>query len=405
MSEKPSPLPIPSHRWSYDLRRWVVIGLVVAGAIFSYFIRETLPILILALLVAYLLNPIVGLLVRRFKAPRLAVCAVVYLVLIASLIELSILVTPNVARQVSGLFNDFDALVKRMLDLSQQLPLLANWTAGMDPLAVAQQLRQEARTLAEQSPRFVAGAASSLLNVFLVLVISFYLLKDGDTFIRRIKDAVPEAYRVDFERIARELDKVWSGFLRGQVLLALIIGIVTTLALTILGVRSALLLGILAGILEVVPTIGPIIAMIPAVFIALFQGSTNWQIDPLIFALIVMLTYFGIQQLENHLIVPNVLGASVDLPPVVILIGTVVGAGLAGVLGIFLAAPIIATGRLVLRYVLTKLFEPLPGSSDQSSVVSHQSSVISHQSSVVSHQSSVVSDQLSVSSEQSVESR
>ncbi len=372
MSEQHSPLPIPSHQWPYDLRRWVVIGLVVAGAIFAFFIRETIPVLILSLLVAYLLNPIVALLARRFKMARLAACAVVYLAVIASLIGLAILVAPNIARQVAALFDDFDGLVGRFLILSQQLPMVADWTAELDPLLVAQQLRQEALILAEQSPRFIAGAASSLLNVFLVLVISFYLLKDADTFAQRIQAVVPAPYRADFERIVGELDHVWSGFLRGQVLLAIIIGTITTIALMILGVRSALLLGVLAGILEVVPTIGPIIAMIPAVFIAFFQGSTNWQLDPSVFALIVVLTYFGIQQLENHLVVPNVLGASVDLPPVVILIGTVIGAGLAGVLGIFLAAPLIATGRLFFGYVLTKLLEPLPGNSNQSSVIIEQ---------------------------------
>ena len=225
------------------------------------------------------------------------------------------------------------------------------------------QLKQEATTLAEQSPRFLAGAASSILNIFVVLVLSFYLLKDADVFIQRIESAVPEAYRADFERISGELDQVWSGFLRGQVLLALIIGTVTTIALMILGVRNALLLGVLAGLLEVVPTIGPVIAMVPAVLIAFFQGSTHWAIDPVWFALIVVLTYFAIQQMENHLIVPNVLGASVDLPPVIILIGTVIGASLAGVLGIFLAAPLIATGRLFFRFVLHKLFEPLPDES------------------------------------------
>jgi predicted PurR-regulated permease PerM len=171
------------------------------------------------------------------------------------------------------------------------------------------------------------------------------------------------------------LDKVWSGFLRGQVLLSIIIGVMTTVALMILGVRNALLLGILAGVLEVVPTIGPVIAMLPAVAIAFFQGSTNWAIDPTLFALIVILTYFAIQQLENHLIVPNVLGASVDLPPVVILIGTLIGASLAGVVGIFLAAPVIATGRLFFRYVLQKLFEPLPEPSESSIQDSQPTSV------------------------------
>ncbi len=357
------PVPPPSHRWSYDVRRWVVIGLVVGGVLFAYFIRDTIPLLVLAVLVAYLLNPIVALLTRRARLPRIAACALVYLVLIAVLIEVALLLGPNIVRQGTSLVADFDDLVRRVLEAGQQFPLLSNWTADLDPVVVAEQLRAEARTLSEQAPRFIAGAASSLLNVLVVLVLSFYLLKDADLFARRIQEAVPEAYRADFDRIARELDAVWSGFLRGQVLLALIIGVVTTIALVVLGVRSALLLGILAGILEVVPTIGPIIAMIPAVLIGFFQGSSNWAIDNTVFALVIILTYFGIQQLENHVVVPNVLGASVNLPPVLILAGTIVGAALAGVLGIFLAAPVLATAVLFFRYVIGKLLEPLPPGS------------------------------------------
>ncbi len=360
MAQETAPQQTPPHRWNYDVRRWVVIGLVVGAVLFAYFIRETIPILVLALLVAYLLNPVVTFLAQRFKLPRILAAAITYLVLIAVLIELGVLLTPNIARQVSGVFGDFDALVLRLLDVGRQIPVLANWASGLNAVEVSAQLREEARVLAEQSPRFIAGAASSLLNVFIVLVLSFYLVKDADVIVPRIRTAIPDAYHDDYDRITKELDLVWSGFLRGQVVLALIIGTVTTVALMILGVRNALLLGILAGILEVVPTIGPIIAMIPAVLIAFFQGSTNWAIDPPVFALVVILVYFGIQQLENHIIVPNVLGASVNLPPVLILAGTIVGASLAGVLGIFLAAPVIATARLFFQFITRKLFEPLP---------------------------------------------
>lgn len=342
------------------MRRWVVIGLVVAGVGFLLLIRDTLPVLVLTLLIAYLLNPIVTWLTRHLKIPRLAACALVYLVLIAVLIQISILVGPNLVRPLTALIAEFDTLVLQLIQLAKRIPIVSEWALQLDPLIVAQQLRREALILVEESPRFLAGAVSSILHVFVVLVLSFYLLKDADRFMQRIEQSIPAAYRNDFERITLELDQVWAGFLRGQVLLALIIGVVTTLALAILGVRGALLLGLLAGILEVVPTIGPILAMIPAVLVAFFQGSTNWPIDNLAFALLVVLTYFGIQQLENHIVVPNVLGASVRLPPVLVLAGTVVGASLAGILGIFLAAPVIATARLFFRYVLFKLLEPLP---------------------------------------------
>lgn len=364
-SEKPSTVGViqPTHQWSYDVRRWVIIGLVLAGAIFLYFIRETLPTFIITLLLAYLLNPIIALLTQRLKIPRLGALALVYLVLIAVLIESSILVFPNIVRQVAGFVSDFDSILVRLLAAARDLPLVSNWATELNPQTVSEQLREEALTLLGQSPRLIAGAFSSILNIVVILVLSLYLLKDADKFMERIDQAIPEGYRADFERIMRQLDQIWAGFLRGQIVLALIIGFVTMIVLSILGVRNALLLGILAGLLEVVPTIGPIIAMIPAVLIAFFQGSTNWAIDNSLFALIVILAYFAIQQLENHIVVPNVLGASVNLPPVLILAGTVVGASLAGVFGIFLAAPVLATARLFFGYVFSELFEPMPESA------------------------------------------
>ncbi|MES4787295.1 MAG: hypothetical protein C4294_17435, partial [Nitrospiraceae bacterium] len=217
--------------------------------------------------------------------------------------------------------------------------------------------------LATQAPRLALGAASSLFSLIFVLVMSFYLIKDTDQIGRNVRASAPAGYEVDVQRIIADLNEIWSSFLRGQVILALIIGVVTTVALLILGVRSALLLGLLAGVLEVVPTVGPIIAMIPAVLIALFQGSMHWPIDNTVFALIVVGAYSLIQQLENHLIVPDVLGRSVNLLPVVILFGALAGASLAGILGIFLAAPVLATARVALQFVLRKLLEPLPRES------------------------------------------
>ena len=125
MAQETQP-PILPHRWNYDARRWVVIGLVVAGAIFAYFIRDTLPVLILAVLVAYLLNPIVTILTRRLKLPRILAAALTYVVLIAILIELGILIAPNIARQVSTLVGDFDVLVVRLLDVGKQIPVLVH---------------------------------------------------------------------------------------------------------------------------------------------------------------------------------------------------------------------------------------------------------------------------------------
>jgi predicted PurR-regulated permease PerM len=240
----------------------------------------------------------------------------------------------------------------------QQVPLIDALGVRVDSAALAEQLRAELTLVASFAPRVLVGAASRVLTAVLVLVLSFYLLLEAESMGRRLDAFIPAEYADEWSRIKYDFAGIWSSFLRGQVLLALVIGIAVWVVLFILGVPNALFLGLLAGVMEVVPNIGPIIAMIPAVLIAFFQGSTRWAIDPATFAVVVIIAYILIQQFENHLIVPKIIGSSVNLPPVIILIGAFAGASLAGVLGIFLAAPVLATARLVGEFILRKLLEP-----------------------------------------------
>lgn len=365
-TESLEPPPPRSAPWSLETRRWVLIGLVIALAVVLYWIREIIPVLILALLLAYLLNPLVVLLRRRSTLSRLQATALLYLVFVALLIAAAVTLVPLLFRQLRGLLNDVDQVVAQIDAALGQVPLLEPLGIRLDSAFLATQLRAELASLTGFVPRFLIGAVSRALSAVVILVLSFYLLKDAEWIERSIDNALPTEYRDEVQHIKAELAGIWSSFLRGQILLAIIIGVTTSIILMLLGVRNALLLGLLAGVLEVVPTIGPILAAIPAVLLAFFQGSANWRLENTTFALIVIVAYVLIQQLENHLIVPTVLGSSVNLPPVVILFGALAGATLAGVLGIFLAAPVLATARLVVQYLLRKLFEPHPAEKERS---------------------------------------
>jgi predicted PurR-regulated permease PerM len=125
----------------------------------------------------------------------------------------------------------------------------------------------------------------------------------------------------------------------------------------------ALFLGLLAGILEFIPNIGPVLASIPAILLALFQNESSWLgslVGPFWFALIVLLLYGLIQRVENVYLVPRIIGRSLNLHPLVVLIGAVVGASVAGIFGILLAAPLLATARLILAYIYHKLLDQPP---------------------------------------------
>jgi predicted PurR-regulated permease PerM len=127
-------------------------------------------------------------------------------------------------------------------------------------------------------------------------------------------------------------------------------------------VRNSLVLGIVAGVLEIVPNIGPAIAAVPAVLIAYFRGPTYLPISNGWFALLVIAIYIVIQQVENNFLVPKIIGMSLNLHPLVVIIGAIVGANFAGILGIFLAPPTLATLRILGRYAYRKLLdlEPFP---------------------------------------------
>lgn len=357
VQETASETEVARAAWSPQTRRLIVVGLVLAFIVLVYWVRETLDSLIIAALLAYLLNPLVTRLGAMARMPRIAAAALVYLALLALLAVGSFTLIPIAVRQVATLGASLDDLAQHAGELAAQYPQLA--ALGVDTATLAARVRAELAALNARVPSLLVGAASSVFALVFVLVMAFYLLKDADKFEDALLNSITPPHRDDAQKIIADLDQIWSSFLRGQVMLAIVIGTLTTAVLWVLGVRNALLLGLLAGVLEVVPTIGPIIAMVPAVVIALLQGSTRWALDPVIFALVVVGAYLVIQQLENNLIVPKVLGESVNLPGVVILFGAFAGAALAGILGIFLAAPVLATARVFLAFVFRKLQEPV----------------------------------------------
>jgi predicted PurR-regulated permease PerM len=158
-------------------------------------------------------------------------------------------------------------------------------------------------------------------------------------------------------RLAQELGPIWNAFLRGQVILALVMGLVVGITMAVLGVRYAPVLGLLAGLLEFIPIVGPIIAGGVAVLVALFQ-PTNWLgWSPIYFALLILGVQVLLQQLENNFLVPRIIGGSLNLHPIIILVGAIVGANLAGITGLLLSAPVIASLRLFGGYIYRKMFD------------------------------------------------
>jgi predicted PurR-regulated permease PerM len=334
----------------------------------------------LSMLLAYILHPIVGFISRPKRISRSAASIVVILVLIILLLGM----TTGVGFAFTEAFSQLSTLLK---DLSDQLPEAFNnlmntrFTIGpigpFDPYTfdateinlqpLLDELSNAIRPILSQAGNFLTsvavGTASTISFIFLMLVITLYLLIDFAELDEALIVMVPGPYKSDVRRLIDETSLVWSGFLRGQITLGLILGTIVAVALWLIGYEYWVGIGIIAGITELVPVIGPFIAAVVGVIVALFAPANYFGLQPLAFALVVLAIFVIIQQFENNLLVPKIIGQSLNLNPLVVLVGIIAGGTLGGLIGILLASPVIATGRLWLGYVYRKTvgLEDWPG--------------------------------------------
>jgi predicted PurR-regulated permease PerM/phosphoglycolate phosphatase-like HAD superfamily hydrolase len=353
-----------STEWSRTTKRAVAIGLVILLLLGLFLFRALLPPIAIAAVLAFLLKPVVDGLERRARLPRLLAVILVFLVLIVLLSTIPVTVVPYVVDRVGRLTRQSQELFDRLVIFLSQPIWILDFEFYLEDLVgdIRVALQDLLRPFATQTIGLLFNVASSLLWVLSILVIAFYLVKDADRLRAFLDRSAPPGHTEELQRLRAEISQVWNAFFRGQVLLGIIVGLLVWIAMTIVGLPNAGLMGLLAGMLEVIPTLGPVLATIPAALIAILFGSTYLPLSNFWFAVLVVGIYVVIQQIENAVIVPRIMSRRLQLHPVTVFIGVLAGGIVAGLIGVFLAAPIIATLRVVLRYVHAKLlgYEPFP---------------------------------------------
>ena len=348
--------------WSRTTKRVVVVGLVIIFLLVLYLFRGLLPPVLLAIVLAYLLKPFADLLERRTRLPRTLAVILVYLVLLLLLTTIPITVVPYAVEQFNRLNLNLQRLGDNLIAFLSQPIVILDSTFSLEDLVGDLQvaLQDLLRPFATQTLSILFNVASSFLWILSIFIISFYLVKDAGQLRAFLDRIAPAGYTDELRRLREEINGVWKAFFRGQVVLGLVIGVVVWISMLIVGLPNAGLMGLLAGLLEVIPTFGPVLATIPALLIAFFQGSTYLPLSNFWFAVLVLGIYLLIQQTENAYLVPRIMGRRMLLHPVVIFIGVLAGGLLFGALGILLAAPVLGTIRVLLRYVYTKLLDEDP---------------------------------------------
>jgi len=355
---------VPSTEWSRTTKRLIVVGLVIILLLVFYVFRDLLPPVAIALVLAYLLKPIADIAEQRSKLPRTLIVILIFLIILVAFSTVVVTIVPYAVAQVRRLNLDIQELTNTLISfLSQPIQILDRTFSLQDLVGDLQSALQDLlQPFATQTITLLFNVASSLLWIVSILVISFYLVKDADRLRAFLDRMAPPGYTEELRHLREEINHVWKAFFRGQVVLGLAIGLVVWISMTIVGLPNAGLMGLLAGLLEVIPTFGPILATIPALLIAFFQGSTYLPMSSFWFTILVLAIYFVIQQTENAYLVPRIMGRRMMLHPVIIFIGVLAGGLLFGALGVLLAAPVIGTIRVALSYVYAKLLseDPFP---------------------------------------------
>jgi predicted PurR-regulated permease PerM len=349
-------------------RFFLIVGLAVIVLVLLWLARGALFPYIFALVLAYLMLPSVNWLEARFRRwlPRFRLARplaiiLVYLIALGLLALFFALVVPVITQQFNALWANRYALAASVQNLAERF---LNWYHQSVPdllqVQIEDLLRRASGTLASAVQTGVARTLGVLTNtvsfILGMLVIPFwlfYILHDQSRVARRVAGLVPARHRADFFNLLRIVDSALGAYLRGQLLLCLFIGLMATIGLTLLGVQFPAVLGLIAGVFEILPFIGPIIGLVPAVIVATIQ-------TPLL-GLWTLLLFLGIQQIENLFLVPRISGKAVQLHPALIMVVLVIGNEAAGLWGMLLAVPLTAIVRDLFKYLyLRTLDEPVP---------------------------------------------
>jgi predicted PurR-regulated permease PerM len=340
---------------------WSVIGIAILGYLAWQFvlypIRIIFPPLVLALIIVFLLNPIVSR-IERGGLPRIWGTLLTYLVFLSVVgLALAYLI-PVVSEQVGSFVQDVPSLLRRAEAGFRDIAGNLGFELGQDDdlIAVLQRnLTGEGGSFVARITSFTAGVFHVALILVLGPIIAFYLLVDMPKIRAGIQAVIPAGRRGEAKVLGERMSGAVGGFFRGQLLVAVFVGLASMLVLYIVGLPFWALVGLLTGLFNLIPLIGPIIGSAIAALVALTtsEPDAGFLIHPepgFQLALASVLGLLLVQQIDNHIISPNVVARTVKLHPVTVMLSLLAGGTLLGLWGMLLAVPVVATVKILLMH-------------------------------------------------------
>lgn len=324
----------------------IAIGYIVYR--YRLAIGSVLKPFIVAIILAYLLNPIVEMFERK-GIHRIYSVILVYVIFVAIILIFSFILIPKLVKDIKVMLENlpqysiqFQTMLKGFQDgyINSNLPkgvkdvIDENIYAIQDFIIVSLQATLDS----------VITGFSKILNVILVPIIVFYFLKDVEYFKKQTILLLPKKHRNKIILLFRDIDNAFGRFIRGQIIIAIFVGIMTTFALTFIKVKYAVFLGLFAGISNIIPYFGPVIGIIPTVIFALFDSPSK--------AIYAAGAFLLVQQIESGILTPKIIGESVGVHPVYVILSLFIGGKVMGIAGMILAVPVMVAIKLTMRHML-----------------------------------------------------
>ena len=326
----------------------------MVAIIVLYLLRDFLGAFVLGAAIAFLIQPGVARL-TSIGLPRVLAIAVMFVAIILALAGLVLLVVPLGVNEVAQLQVQAPGLAAAAQDRINSLQ-----GSPVEFFGFKIDLRGTTETINSHLREYLLGqfgnavsigltALTTVLQLLLTFIVAFLLALDAASIRRALRRFVPNDYRTDFDQIWRRIRKMLYAYLRGQLIIAGLIGILSGAACAVLGLADPVALGLIAGITALVPYIGPFLGAVPAILVGLAASPTK--------ALLIAGAYFIISNVILNFVYPKVMGDAVRLSPFLVIVAFIAGFSWAGILGMFVAVPIAATLRILFDHIYPRLYE------------------------------------------------
>lgn len=341
-----------------------ILLIFLTVVIYAYFakrnsiVSDTLSNIIVSIILAYLFNPVVNNLEKKGVNRKVGIL-IIYVAIVAIIMILSFIVLPRSIKESKRLFNvlpyyidqmggTFDKLYSKYFLTLENLPDIFE--------GIKDVIKENVNNLQKIAFSGISSFFNGIINIFsrfisliLIPILTFYFINDKEYFISLGKGLIPNDIKDETLGLLKEIDESLNLFVRGKLILAVYVGVATTILLLILKVDFAIVIGFITALADIIPYIGPFLGFLPAVFFAFLASPAK--------AIWVSVIFVLIQWVENNVLAPKIIGDSTGIHPMAVLLGLILGGGMFGVMGMIFSVPFIAVTKIIFKYLIKKVKE------------------------------------------------